>query len=522
MPSTYSTNLRFELIGTGEQAGTWGTTTNTNIGTLIEQAIAGATTVSMSDANHTLTTNNGASDQARNVYINLTSGVSLTVTRTVTCPAVSKVYVVRNATTGGQSILFTAGGTGVTIPNGRTVVLVCDGTDVRLAHDYLGTVVADAGVVATPGYTFVGQTSDGIYSPAANTVAVATNGVERLRATNLGVTLPGGYLTAQPSFRNRIINGDFLIWQRGSSQTSSGYGSDDRWFNANTGSTKTHSFQAFTLGQTDVPGEPTAFSRTVVTSVAGASNFVIKQQRIEGVRIAAGQTVTLSFWAKADTNRPIAIDLAQLFGTGGSPSSAVIGIGAQKFTLSASWQRFTATIAVPSISGKTLGSNGDDSLELTFWFDAGSTFNSRTATLGQQSGTFDIARVQLEVGGVATPFEVRHGAVELSLCQRYFHTTVGSTYGATVFRSATSGNFGGVQPFMLRHPVPMSSAATPSVVVYPASTRANAGNVLVNNTTQSTSFVAQVDRQSVFIYNNAALTSVGDYFVGFVDVSAEL
>lgn len=225
------------------------------------------------------------------------------------------------------------------------------------------------------------------------------------------------------SHRNKIINGNFDIWQRGTSQTTSGYGSDDRWKNSNSGTTKTHSQQAFVVGQTDVPGEPAFFSRTEVTSVAGAANFCAKQQWIEGVRTLAGKSVTVSFYAKADAAKNIAIEFAQNFGTGGTPSASVTAIGSQLIALTATWQKFTKTISIPSISGKTLGTNGDDNLPLVFWFDAGTDFNTRSASLGQQSGTFDIAQVQIEEGSIATPFEQRPIGYELTLCRRYYLNT---------------------------------------------------------------------------------------------------
>jgi len=128
MASTYSTRLRLELMGSGDQSGTWGTTTNTNLGTLIEAAIAGRAAVSMTDADYTLTTANGTADEARNMILNISG--ALTATRNVICPAVSKLYVVRNATTGGQSIVIkTSAGTGVTIRNGLTSLVFCDGTN---------------------------------------------------------------------------------------------------------------------------------------------------------------------------------------------------------------------------------------------------------------------------------------------------------------------------------------------------------------------------------------------------------
>ena len=105
-------------------------------------------------------------------------------------------------------------------------------------------------------------------------------------------------------FRNRIINGNFDIWQRGTSFTDSEYGAD-RWLHERVGTTQSATRQAFTLGQTDVPGEPTYFCRTVVSSVAGAGNFCVLTQYIENVRTFAGQQVTVSFWAKADATKTL-------------------------------------------------------------------------------------------------------------------------------------------------------------------------------------------------------------------------
>lgn len=229
------------------------------------------------------------------------------------------------------------------------------------------------------------------------------------------------------SFRNKIINGNFDIWQRSTSQTTSGYGSDDRYNNSHIGSTKTNSRQEFTVGQTDVPGNPRYFSRTVVSSVAGAANYVLKGHAIENVKTFAGKTATLSFYAKADSTKNISIELYQHFGTGGSPSKLVAGIGVNKIQLTTSWQRFEFTIQIPSITGKTIGTSGGDHLNVGFWFDAGSNYNARTASLGQQSGTFDIAQVQLEEGSVATPFEDRPIGLELELCQRYLFAITAKT-----------------------------------------------------------------------------------------------
>lgn len=142
MPSTFSSNLKIELIGTGEQVGTWGSTTNTNFGTALEQAIVGQVTVTFAtDANKTLTlTDTNAAQDARAVYLNVVSGVSLSATRDLIVPAINKNYIVKNATTGSQSIRVIVAGAGVTIPNGKTALIYNNGTDVGYQFDHAGAL----------------------------------------------------------------------------------------------------------------------------------------------------------------------------------------------------------------------------------------------------------------------------------------------------------------------------------------------------------------------------------------------
>ena len=132
MPSTYSPSLRIELIGTGEQAGTWGTTTNTNLGTLLEQSIAGVQSIVMVNTNYTLTNSNGVSDEARQAVL-VVSGTNAAV-RDVIAPLVKKSYIIKNSTTGGFAILIRASsGASVSIANGTTCTVYCDGTNFNLA-----------------------------------------------------------------------------------------------------------------------------------------------------------------------------------------------------------------------------------------------------------------------------------------------------------------------------------------------------------------------------------------------------
>ena len=234
-------------------------------------------------------------------------------------------------------------------------------------------------------------------------------------------TINGVAQSGYTGFKNYIINGNFDVWQRGTSQTVTGYGSDDRYSNFNVGSTKTHSQVACSDTERAL-FNASKFSRTIVSSVAGASNVAGKLQLIEDITKLDRKTVTISFWVKADAAKNIAIEFYQVFGIGGTPSSTLLGISPQLVAITSTWQKKTITVTLPSIAGKTLGTDGvhTSATGVIFWFDAGSDLNSRAANLGQQSGTFDIAQVQLEEGSVATPFEQRPYGLELSLCQRYY------------------------------------------------------------------------------------------------------
>jgi len=202
--------------------------------------------------------------------------------------------------------------------------------------------------------------------------------------------------------RNLIINGGFQVWQRGTSFSGNEY-TADRWYAGLSGATATISQQSFTVGQTDVPGEPEYYLRFNVT---GANDNVKIQQPIEDVRTAAGQTVTLSFWIKS-TSAPTSLTprFQQYFGSGGS-APAVDTDGTTITGITSSWQKIERQVTIPSISGKTIGSSSYLLLQL---------FNPNNETFD-----FDIAQVQLEVGSVATPFEHRSYGEELAACQRYY------------------------------------------------------------------------------------------------------
>ena len=256
-------------------------------------------------------------------------------------------------------------------------------------------------------------------------------------------TVPGSYgFTAG---KNKIINGDFTINQRNfsSSTTSTAYGFD-RFMMIYVDGTVTYSAQTFTAGTAPVAGyEAKNFARIVTSGQTLAGARANWKQPIENVRTLAGQTATVSFWAKAGSGTPkIAVELWQGFGSGGSPSAGVPTYAGQ-VTLSTSWARYSVTVAVPSISGKTIGTTENTSeLQCNLFVSAGTDLNSRTGSLGIQSNTFDIWGVQVEAGSIATPFQTATGSLggELTLCQRYLPAVIADAYEVLGFAYSTTGS----------------------------------------------------------------------------------
>lgn len=164
MASTYS-NLKIELIGTGDQAGTWGTSTNTNLGTALEEAIVGRATANFTaDSDLTISlTNTNATQVARNYILNVTSGVSLTTTRNLIVPTINKPYIIENNTTGGQSIVVkTSTGTGITVPNGKKTMVYANTTNVVTAEDYKPALALGTPLPAGSGGTGLSALGTGV------------------------------------------------------------------------------------------------------------------------------------------------------------------------------------------------------------------------------------------------------------------------------------------------------------------------------------------------------------------------
>jgi hypothetical protein len=207
--------------------------------------------------------------------------------------------------------------------------------------------------------------------------------------------------------RNVIINGNFDVWQRGTSSTgalSNAFSSADRWrFHTRSLTTRNISRQSFTTGQSDVPGNPKYYLRFETSNNSGSYGAYM-MQRIEDVRVGSGEDVTVSFYAKVNSGGgTFDTAFSQQFGSGGS---SAVDVSAGSFIPTSSWKKYSFTVSLPSISGKTIGTNNYLRFDIRF--------PSNTAA------TLDVSQVQVERGRNASDFEHRSYGEELALCQRYY------------------------------------------------------------------------------------------------------
>jgi len=253
MPSTYS-NLKIQLMATGENNTTWGDVTNVNLGTALEEAIVGSADVAFSNANVTLTlTDTNSTQSARNMRLNLTG--TATTGYNLVVPAIEKPYIVNNGTDGTITVKNTTG-TGIAVPAGKTMWLFNNGTNVVDVVTHLSSVTLGSalpvtsggtgvttstgtgsvvlsnspvlvtptlgaasatsianglGAAATPSYTFTGDLNTGMWSPGADTLAFSEGGVEVMRidsSGNVGInqTSPGAKLDVAGNVR---LSGSF-------------------------------------------------------------------------------------------------------------------------------------------------------------------------------------------------------------------------------------------------------------------------------------------------------------------------
>ena len=220
MSSTYSTSLKLELIGNGDQSGTWGTTTNNNLGTLIEQAITGVQSITMSNADYTLSNYNGTSDEARNAVL-VVGGTNSAIRKIIAPQAQNKLYTISNQTVGGFAITIGAAtGTAVTIPSGIVATVYTDGSNFYSAQTgSAGDFTVNGNLTAT-GLTGTGNMSIG------GTLAVT--GATTFTGIPSGPTASAGTNTTQLAttafaIANGIPSGCIVLWSGSVGSVPSGW-----------------------------------------------------------------------------------------------------------------------------------------------------------------------------------------------------------------------------------------------------------------------------------------------------------
>lgn len=234
--------------------------------------------------------------------------------------------------------------------------------------------------------------------------------------------------------RNKIINGNFDVWQRGGGAFTFGY-TADQWEIGNVGTT-------YTINRSTPPNvlqenNTINYVALAITSgsVDAATTVALLKQKIEDVRTLAGQTVTLTFWASSGASHKIGVGMRQVFGTGGSATVVIPGQTTE--TLVGSLTKQTMTFVLPSVEGKTISSY-DSWLELNFYFSCGSNYDTLSGGLPLQDGSWYVSQVQLELGDGATAFETMSIGDTVAKCQRYYVAFPNTQYAAQLYSDATN------------------------------------------------------------------------------------
>ena len=368
--------------------------------------------------------------------------------------------------------------------------------------------------------TIVDAKGDLIAASANDTparLAVGANGQTLVAdsSATTGLRWQGDYAAG----KNKVINGDFYWNQR--NFTSGTAGSEflaDRIIGAFSGATGTNSRELFTVGQTAVPGNPLAYGKMVITT---GNDFARLIHRIEDVSTFAGETATLSFYAKGvnpTTAGKLNVRLQQYFGSGGSSS---VETAEQDLVLTASFVKYSFTFSVPSISGKTVVASNFLAIDI-----------GQLSNASADGWTLEVAQIQLEAGSVATAFQTATGTLqgELAACQRYYiRTTGGSSTGNSMgFQSQATTTT--IVDFMIAPQVSMRTAPTSvdysniGVYRYANATNYSGGTVtLYLNSSITNTIVARYTHTSaIFVINDGVAMNTGSNAATFIGFSAEL
>jgi hypothetical protein len=332
-------------------------------------------------------------------------------------------FKIGNGSTAWASLAYSAGATAVTYlfnaTGGQTTFSGTDANGLTLAYTvgaeqvYLNGVLQVRGsdYTATNGTSIV-LASGALVSDVLNVIAYSamtiTDTYTQAQADAKFFQTANAFLAG----KNKIINGDFSVWQRGTSFTTVNTYTADRYSSSfdGTGGTRTVSQQTFTPGTAPVAGYEGQYFWRYNKSVGGSGGTIdyVINQKIEDVRTLAGQTVTFSFWAKAASSITANVFVSQNFGSGGS---SAVNLGYNSVALTTSWQRFTFTYNLGALTGKTIGTNSYLMFNM-YYANTNATF------------TIDTWGWQVEAGSIATSFQTATGTIqgELAACQRYYES----------------------------------------------------------------------------------------------------
>lgn len=290
------------------------------------------------------------------------------------------------------------------------------------------TALATTAFVATSFAPLASPTFSGTPSLPTGTTAVTQTAGSNTTALATTAFVTAATATAlNDAGRNFIHNSRFNVQQRGTGAFGAGGFTADRWQQTVTLDTISTTLANLADADRTAIGDESAqyaFSHTF-TGNAGATAYNDVEHAIENVRRLSGKTVTVSFWAKANSGTPkLGLNFWLNYGTGGSPSAGAWAFATgTAITISTTWARYSATFSIPSASGKTLGANNDHTTTLCIGYSSGTTNNASYGNIGVQSGTIQLWGVQLEIGSVVTPLEGPTDPVDdLRKCQRFYFT----------------------------------------------------------------------------------------------------